>query len=253
MFLGDPSGFLLDQTPLGKPEAGTLEIASVPQLFPLLDLWGCVIGYGMVKTLPASTVGQFPLPDAYGWRIGALPRLGAGPPLLRQVMNHLEREQNQGANHGEQKHHGILAHGDGCCCRPILRGWRWSVVCQRLQSGFLRFRLGRRGRRGGLGHAWRLGNRQPGWIRFGNRMDNRQGIAYGLTSADGEDGMAVPEQSPMSGLETIQGNHDGALADKPPRGAPRLLNSDGEQGCGLRASRKQGIHGNCWKSWFSRG
>jgi len=219
-----------------------------------------VIGYGMVKTLPASTVGQFPLPDAYGWRIGALPRLGAGPPLLLQVMNYLEREQNQGANHGEQKHHGILAHGDGRCCRPILRGWRWSVVCQRLQGRFLRFRLGRRGRRGGLGGTRHLGNQPAGRLRSGRlraetriRMDNRQELIDGLTSADGEDGMPGPEQSPMGRLETIQGNRDVTLADKPPRGAPRLPNSDGEQGCGLRSSREQGIHGNCWKSGFSRG
>ena len=48
--LGEPSGLLLDQTPPGELGAGTLEIASAPQVLRRLDPWGCVIGYGTVKT-----------------------------------------------------------------------------------------------------------------------------------------------------------------------------------------------------------
>ena len=60
MYLGNPSGFLLDQTPLGKLGAGTLEIASVSQVLPHLDPWGCVIGYG---TLTTAVQGHKPRPS----------------------------------------------------------------------------------------------------------------------------------------------------------------------------------------------
>lgn len=201
----------------------------------------------------ASTVGQFSLPDIYGWRIGAVPRLGTRLPLLRQVMHYLESEQNQDTEHGEQEHHRILTNGDGC--RLIFMDWRRGVVYRMLRCRFLC--LGRRGRSGGISHAWHLGNRQPIRIWPGNRMDKRRWITHGLadgpTSGDGENDIPGQEKSPVSRPQTIQGNHDMTLANKPSRGVPRLLNSDGEQSCGLRASRKQDIHGNCWKSGFSRG
>ena len=149
--------------------------------------------------------------------------------------------------------HRILTNGDGC--RLIFMDWRRGVVYRMLRCRFLC--LGRWGRSGGISHAQRLGNRKPIRIWPGNRMGKQRWITHGLadgpTSGDGENGIPGQETSPMSRLQTIQGNHDMTLANKPSRGVPRLLNSDGEQSCGLRASRKQDIHGNCWKSGFSRG
>ncbi|KKZ13038.1 MAG: hypothetical protein TE42_01950 [Candidatus Synechococcus spongiarum SP3] len=178
-----------------------------------------------------------------------------GPPLLRQVVRRLEGEKSQDANDGEQEHHRVFPNSG--FCRPTLMGWRWQALHPAWPCRFLCWRG--RGRRGEFGNAWRLGSASTlglgwsNWRRVGIRVRARRWITHGRAAGDGEDGVTGQEKAAMDRLQTMQGSHDAMLDNKPPRGAARALNSDGEQRCGLGARCEQDVHGNYWKPGFSRG